>query len=250
VKQRVLELINQPMALATCPHTVLILPPNNSFLDNSRTLAECGIPTNARLSLSFLQQDIPAAGPQHPAAIPSGPLASSQPEFSRIQQIWSSPNTAPTQRSLVNTTLTTHALLPSELFDDEDDLSCSSCSTSSPGSSGSGSWGSISPSHDHFEQHAIRTVSRDNQGRRNRGGRRSHSPPLDRELNPEQLRDLAANFRTKMCRNGRSCKFGRNCWFAHNGEELRKPSDPLPNNLPAVHKLERYSHREGQDKTH
>jgi len=81
--------------------------------------------------------------------------------------------------------------------------------------------------------------------RRSRGGRRSRSPPGSHpELTQDQLNDLAQNFRTRSCRNGPSCKFGRNCWFAHNNEELRRPTDPLPNNLPAVHKLERYSHRE------
>jgi len=86
-----------------------------------------------------------------------------------------------------------------------------------------------------------------NSGHKGRGGRRqrSRSPPGGcSELTQDQLHHLAVNFRTKMCRNGPTCKFGRNCWFAHNSEELRKPSDALPNNLPAVHKLERYSHRE------
>lgn len=112
-----------------------------------------------------------------------------------------------------------HALLPKSLLEDDDDQGCTSCSSSRS------------------------KVSK----ARSRGPRRSHSPPSDRYTN-DQLQHLAANFRTKLCRNGLSCKFGRNCWFAHNGEELRKPSDALPKNLPAVHKLERYSHRESKER--
>merc|ERR1711988_304550 len=240
LKQRVLELINQPMALATSAQTILILPPGNAPLDNSRTLAECGVVSNTRLSFSFAQQGLITPVPQ-PA------VASSQAEVSRLRQIWSSPSPISTSHATSNTP-TSHVLLPSLLLDDDEDMycsscsSCSSCGTCSPGASpGHSPWSSPS----HGEHHSMREP----QPRRNRGGRRSHSPPMSQELGAEQMRDLAANFRTKMCRNGRSCKFGRNCWFAHTGDELRKPSDPLPNNLPAVHKLERYSHREAQEKS-
>merc|ERR1712054_749313 len=97
VKQRVLELINQPMALATCPQTVLILPPGNAPLDNSCTLAECGVVSNTRLSFSFAQQRLIPARAQ-PSAVAST-AASSQAEVSRLRQIWSSPSPSATSTS-------------------------------------------------------------------------------------------------------------------------------------------------------
>jgi len=216
VKQRVLELINQPMALASCPQTTLIAPLSNSPLQNSHTLDECGVQSNAQLSLSFVQQNAAKATPP-------------QVTFSRIQQIWSAPGGTPTQHPQNNShtmaPVGIDALLPSLLLDDEDEVS----SISSSCSSHSG----CSSSH---------SASSHRSSQKGRGGKQSHS--THDELSHDQLQHLAANFRTKMCRNGPCCKFGKNCWFAHNAEEARKPSDPLPKHLPAVHKLERYSHRD------
>jgi len=219
VKQRILELIQQPMSLAACPETTLVLPPANSQLHNSRTLEECGVQSNARLSFSFAQPDY-----RPPAAT----LSPSQVEFSRIQQIWSAPTTAATPQSSFSQP-PNQVLLPAALFDDEDEVRSNSSSYSSDSS--------------YYSQ---------NSKTKSRGSRRSQSPPGDscqpcQGYTSDQLQHLAANFRTKMCRNGPICKFGKNCWFAHDGEELRKPSDPLPNNIPAVHKLERYSKRDAQD---
>merc|ERR1712054_736508 len=113
VKQRVLELVNQPMALATAPQTMLVLPPNNSPLNNSRTLAECGVQTNTRLAFSFSQQDVTAVGAQSTAATLTPTLVgSSQPEFSRIRQIWSSPPATSNNNLQKSDTPTGHALLP------------------------------------------------------------------------------------------------------------------------------------------
>lgn len=225
VKQRIFEMIDLPMALATSPHTALFLPPANAPLHNSHTLAESNVLSNSRLSLSFSQQDLATASSPMPSS-------SSQQQFSRIKHIWSAEPKA-TNSPLKDPS--SHGLLPSTLLEDDEDDVASTSSCGSHCSDGSRPCGE--------NQNApIRCTPN-----RGRSGRRSHSPPGDR-LSSAELQQLAANFRTKLCRNGRGCKFGRNCWFAHNAEELRKPTDPLPNNLPAVHKLERYSHREATSK--
>lgn len=219
-KQRIMEILNLPMATATSPQTILVFPPATLELRNECTLSECQIPENARLALSLPQsaqycfQGSPPQSPPQPDT------------YGRIQQIWAGGTNEMVEAPRAAPPSASHALLPAALLEDDEEA----------------------PSHCTQQQsnNPINPVPKANNGGRNRG-RRSHSPPSDRsQLSSDQLQHLAANFRTKLCRNGPNCKFGRNCWFAHNGEELRKPSDPLPNNLPAVHKLERYSNREGK----
>lgn len=193
---------------------------------------QCNVPENAHLVLSLPQPEQRITATQfqaqqtcqpvsQPAALPQ---PTTPPSFARIRDIWSdassSPSPSPTNNTpnSPQTSLASGIFLPSALLDDEEDAVKT-------------------------DPAPVRSVQRTSKSRR---GRRSHSPPSDRLTN-EQLQHMAANFRTKMCRNEK-CKFGRNCWFAHNKEELRKPSDALPNNLPAVHKLERYSHRESNDR--
>jgi len=225
-KQRIIEILNLPMATATSPQTTLHFPQGAPHeLQNDFTLSDCQIPENARLALSLPQSSQYCF--QHSGSPPrSPPLPDTQ--YGRIQQIWAGSSTeiAEPPRA-TQPQSTSHALLPAALLEDEEEDTSRCGHQTNP----------INP-----------TPPKANNGGRNRG-RRSHSPPSDRsELSSDQLQHLAANFRTKLCRNGPNCKFGRNCWFAHNGEELRKPSDALPNNLPAVHKLERYSNRESKDR--
>lgn len=238
VKQRLFEMLNLPMALASAVQTTLILPPSSSPLQNDLTLESCGIINNARLALAFQQDNTPDSF--------QAQALGAQPQYARIKEIWGdnagnanySSQVSPVRTKTV--TPTSHGLLPSLLFEDEDDeeasvlceyigapVACNPPQCFQNGNSGN-----------NHSQHS--NVPKGRGGRR----QRSRSPNNTAELSQDQLQHLAANFRTKTCRNGPSCKFGRNCWFAHTTEELRKPSDPLPNNLPAVHKLERYSHRE------
>lgn len=265
VKQKLFEMLNMPMSLASSAHTTLMMLSSSKPLPNSCTLAECGVLNNARLALAFQPETSPTISPtmsptmspfQQPVA-PVAPVSApmsggygSQPQqYARIKEIWAddaaNPNkyqepTPPTTQK--RATAASHALLPSLLLEDEED-------------EGSVLAEFIAPPAAHVDAQVQAqnqtagqrgNTTNNNSGHKGRGGRRqrSRSPPGESELTPDQLQHLAANFRTKLCRNGHNCKFGRNCWFAHNPEELRKPSDPLPNNLPAVHKLERYSHRE------
>jgi len=130
-----------------------------------------------------------------------------------------------------------HHLLPSSLLEEDDDVD-------EMGNRHNRYLKSYGSNLNNISEHRDATAVTTNKKRGNRN--RSNSPPGSnlQDLTQEQIKHLTANFRTKVCLNGPSCKFGRNCWFAHNSEELRKPSEPLPNNLPAVHKLEKYSHRE------
>lgn len=248
VKQRLFEMLNMPMALASAVQTVLMLAPSSAPLQNACTLEACNVVNNARLVFTF-QNDMamhnatPLPEPMIPTAPRPAPLTP-QGQFARIQEIWASdtstestPSTSPASTSPVHQPAAppaSHALLPSLLFEDDEEVSRVP-----------------RPSEPAPNNNQNNSQSDNNGGRPQKGrsrNRRSRSPPggeiCQPCLNQEQLQHLAANFRTKTCRNGPSCKFGRNCWFAHTSEELRKPSDPLPNNLPAVHKLERYSHRE------
>jgi len=231
-KQRLMEILNLPMATATAAQTTLVFPPAVCEMQNSHTLMQCNVPENAHLVLSLPQPEQRITATQfqaqqtcqavsQPAALPQ---PTTPPSFARIRDIWSDASSSPSPSPTNNTpnspqkSLASGLFLPSALLDDEEDAVKT-------------------------DPAPVRSVQRTSKSRR---GRRSHSPPSDRLTN-EQLQHMAANFRTKMCRNEK-CKFGRNCWFAHNKEELRKPSDALPNNLPAVHKLERYSHRESNDR--
>lgn len=242
-KQRLVEMLNLPMAIAASPATTLAFPPNSGQLLNEATLASCNIPDNAQLKLSVpqgpmfqppMQQQLPMQ--QQPGA-PKGP-----PQYARIAEIWQEESVSNSGHGPSNSVTTSspgtpgsqqgHALLPSALFEDDEEIPTNVRPASTQATTNT--------------NNSNKQNSNGGQGSR-RGTRRSHSPPGDR-LNSDQLQHLAANFRTKPCRNGHGCKFGRNCWFAHNAEELRKPTDPLPNNLPAVHKLERYSHREAKDR--
>jgi len=218
-KQRLMEILNLPMATASATQTTLVFPPAVCEMQNSHTLMECNVPENARLVLSLPQPEQSISPtrfqPHQPLQPMPQPAVATPQSFARIRDIWSdtSSSASPSPINTPDSAHQGHALLPSALLDEETEAE----KTTEP----------------------VRSVQRTSKSRR---GRRSHSPPSDR-LTSDQLQHLAANFRTKTCRNEK-CKFGRNCWFAHNAEELRKPSDPLPNNLPAVHKLERYSHRE------
>jgi len=219
VKQKMLEMLNLP--LASAGQTTLIMPPNSTPLQNDLTLEACCIPNNARLSLSL--QDNNSFQQQQQQQSPFG----AQTQYSRIKEIWAdAPNT--------DTNYGTQAIAEIMGVMDADvaipPVSLVPMNTRSP---------PLSPAKAPQNQHRS--------GQKGRGGgrrQRSRSPTNASDLTSDQLQHLAVNFRTKMCRNGPSCKFGRNCWFAHNSEELRKPTDALPENLPAVHKLERYSHRE------
>merc|ERR1711998_817604 len=62
VKQRLFEMLNLPMALASAVQTTLILPPSSSPLQNDLTLESCGVINNARLSLAFQQDNTPDSG--------------------------------------------------------------------------------------------------------------------------------------------------------------------------------------------
>lgn len=258
VKQRIFEMLNLPMALASAPHTSLILPPSTSPLQNNLTLEACGIVNNSRLSLAFQQDSVHENRTgnvqfQHRLNVTPATTYGSQPQYARIKEIWADNDNSPSLTNTLGTTpqlmapdkssaASSHALLPSLLLEDEDDEEVSVLSEFIGAAHNVGANQRV--------QHNCTPNTTGNIGnglaQKSRGRRRSRSPPGggNSELSQDQLQQLAANFRTKMCRNGPSCKFGRNCWFAHIAEELRKPADPLPNNLPAVHKLERYSHRE------
>lgn len=251
VKQRLFEMLNLPMAMASANTTTLMLAPSSAPLQNSCTLDACRVLNNARLVFSFqgqpepmAQQNVPAVPLPEPVAVPAPPgfaAQAAQSQFARIQEIWASDTSSnsTTPASSVSSSPVPQqqpkgdlSLLPSLLLED-DEIPITPLSRPCE---------SIEPRSANLPP--VVPVNRKSRGRRNQ---RSRSPPGGESvnsLNQEQLQHLAANFRTKSCRNGPSCKFGRNCWFAHNSEELRKPTDPLPNNLPAVHKLERYSHRE------
>lgn len=258
VKQRLFEMLNLPMVLASALQTTLIMPPSSAPLQNDVTLEGCGMPNNARLSLAFQQDSsMPDANIHQPPQQAVNPFGT-QPQYARIKEIWNEPssNSSASQYTPMPSQAApkaTHSLLPSQLFEEDDEEVSMLCQfVEGPHiRNAAPSFQSRSPGHTpHTPPPTIITpTNNSNGGSKGRGGRRqrsrSHSPS---ELSQEQLQHLAANFRTKTCRNGPSCKFGRNCWFAHTAEELRKPSDPLPNNLPAVHKLERYSHREASAK--
>jgi len=255
VKQRLFEMLNLPMAMASANNTTLMLAPSSAPFQNSCTLDDCRVLNNAQLVFSFqgqpkpraANQNVPVAPLPEPVTIPAPPgfaAQSAQSQFARIQEIWASDtssNSTTPASSVASSPVPEQqhpkgdlSLLPSLLLEDDEvpmtPLSRRTCESMAPHSA------NLPP--------IVPVNSRKSRGRRSQ---RSRSPPggaTINSLNQEQLQHLAANFRTKSCRNGPSCKFGRNCWFAHNSEELRKPTDPLPNNLPAVHKLERYSHRE------
>jgi len=249
VKQRIFEMLNMPMGVASAVNTTLILPPCATPLQNEISLGDCGVLNNTRLSLSF-QENVPLdnhAGNFQPKIAPT-PYTAQPQQYARIKEIWdggnSNPGSAaqPTGRGKP-TTAPTHALLPSLLFDEDDEEA--SALSEYLGSACNVAPMRVPACNINQNQIAINNpiIAMKGRGRR----QRSRSPPGDCNhsgLSQDQLQQLAANFRTKMCRNGPACKFGRNCWFAHNDPELRKPTDPLPNNIPAVHKLERYSHRE------
>jgi len=248
VKQKLFEMLNMPMSLASSSHTTLLMPPSTTALQNCCTLADCGVRNNMCLSLVF----------QPEAVQPTAPSPfQQQPQYARIQEIWADNVKAPTKPQDVpiqpvpnnQATAATHALLPSLLLEDEEDEESVLSEFIAAPLANSNTHVQVR-SNNNTQVHGTQSqhTSNSNSGHKSiRGGRRqrSRSPPGScSELTQDQLQHLAANFRTKMCRNGPTCKFGRNCWFAHNHDECRKPSDPLPNNLPAVHKLERYSHRE------
>lgn len=251
VKQRLFEMLNLPMAMASANTTTLMLAPASAPLQNNCTLDACRVLNNARLVFSFQgqpeampPQNVLAAPLPEPVAVPAPPTfaaQNAQSQFARIQEIWASDtssNSTTPASSVASSPVPQQqnkgdlSLLPSLLLEDDEIPMTPLCR---PGESMPPRSANLPP---------VVPVNRKSRSRRNQ---RSRSPPGGdgiSSLNQEQLQHLAANFRTKSCRNGPSCKFGRNCWFAHNSEELRKPTDPLPNNLPAVHKLERYSHRE------
>lgn len=272
VKQRLFEMLNLPMAYAAQPDTTILHGASTTPLANESTLAECNVANNARLSLAFSNKAL-AGAPQELAAPapqfqPTPPGFNTQPQYTRIKEIWGdgskqvlgaslSPTHSPPQPK---PPAAAHSLLPAMLLEDEDEEGMLALQR--------GMGNSVIPQPLPVEnQNRIPQQSQLTQrpaesshqklndasnliNVQKSRGRRSRSPPGSHasELSRDQLQHLAQNFRTKMCRNGCSCKFGRNCWFAHNDQELRKPSDPLPNNLPAVHKLERYCHREAKDR--
>lgn len=294
-KQKLFEMLDLPMGLASAADTTLVLQSGPTLLRNEATLAESNVLNNARLVLALsTQREAPGAilgAPQPPVAAPQ-PVAHYQPRppiapprlpatpphYQRIKEIWGSDELNP--GSLVASSpaplspvlrkgqgQSSTALLPADIFEDEEDevnaLSAYMGSipvnpamvTPRPAPPALNEDGTLhnnttNPTTTMAQPHVADAPApapvTPTPSRRSRGGRRSRSPPGSQlgELTTEQLTHLAANFRTKSCRNGPNCKFGRNCWFAHNNNELRRPSDPLPNNLPAVHKLERYSHRE------
>lgn len=249
-KQRLLELLDLPMALSSSPSTTLIMPPATSPLTNEHTLEQCGLIDGSRLSLCLPPTQLPnvpvqplqpqsqqfpssQSTPVYPTASP----AANHSQYQSIAEIWGNGNDSSSTRcSPVNNGNQAsrspsghlgHALLPAALLEDDDD--------------------DATPALVQAPRRGRNNKQGGGNSRRNKD-RRSHSPPTVDSLSQDQLQHLAANFRTKLCRNGHGCKFGRHCWFAHTSEELRKPADPLPNNLPAVHKLERYSHREGKER--
>lgn len=260
VKQRVLEMLNLPMSMASAGSTTLVFPPSALLLQNDLTLEQCAVPNNAHLTLAFQESPSPTNNfqqQQQPPPQLSPPTTTtpfgSQPQYNRIKEIWAdAPPTssnhrapAPPMVQIRSTSAPGHALLPSLLFEEDDEEALlSGYMASAP-----------MATQPRFQNQIPNQMQRNSnpaviQPTKGRGGRRqrSRSPEGQSELSADQRQHLAENFRTKMCRSGASCKFGRNCWFAHHSEELRKPSDPLPNNLPAVHKLERYSHREANNK--
>jgi len=268
VKQKLFEMLNMPMSLAASSHTTLLMPMSTTPLQNCCTLADCGVLNNMCLSLAF--QPEPVQQQQQQPAAPNMSPFQQQPQYARIQEIWADSANTPTQQQgapiqqatepTKRAPAATHALLPSLLLEDEEDEeSMLSEFIGAPLANAATRIQAVRPNsnaqvHGAQNQHASSNTNGVNPTTGNKSGRggrrqRSRSPPGGcNELTQDQLQHLAANFRTKMCRNGPTCKFGRNCWFAHNQEELRKPNDPLPNNLPAVHKLERYSHREATAK--
>jgi len=253
-KQRLLELLDLPMSTASSPATTLMHHASPEALLNDHTLEQCGCLDGSHLSLTLpsneLSHVIQPSPPQpfpSPAAVAAQQQQQQEQQYRNIADIWQqapTPSHQPCEQQQPAGGL----------------LTFPSPSPSPNGAYGSHIFGDLLPSallEDDEEETAMARAPRSrgnrggNGGNNRRGARRSHSPPGSQDiskLSPDQLQHLAANFRTKLCRNGHSCKFGRHCWFAHMPDELRKPSDPLPNNLPAVHKLERYSHREGKDR--
>jgi len=271
VKQRLFEMLNLPMAYAAQPDTTILH--GATPLRNESTLAECNVANNARLSLACsnkalagVPQEVAAPTPQFQ---PAPPGFNAQPQYTRIKEIWGDSSKQVLGTSLSPThsppqpkpQAAAHSLLPAMLLEDEDEEGMLSLhhvmrNSAIPQPLPIENQNYI-PQQSQFTQRPAESSHQNNtssnlinvQKSSSARGRRSRSPPGSHasELSHDQLQHLAQNFRTKMCRNGCHCKFGRNCWFAHNDQELRKPSDPLPNNLPAVHKLERYSHREANN---
>jgi len=262
VKQRLFEMLNLPMAMASASNTALMLAHSTTPLQNSCTLEACNVLNNSRLVFTFQPMEAaPQSTPLHnnPPVMPVPELMAppnsrspSQSQFARIQEIWASDASSSSNSSASSSPIMSPmsqsvpasgdlALLPSLLLEDDEAAMVPLGAPSSHNNEARQHTNNI----DHLERGIA--ASSNNRKNRTRRNQRSRSPPGmsgHQHLNQEQLQHLAANFRTKSCRNGPACKFGRNCWFAHTAEELRKPSDALPNNLPAVHKLERYSHRE------
>merc|ERR1712227_3433 len=46
VKQKLFEMLNMPMSLASSSHTTLLMPPSTTALQNCCTLADCGVRNN------------------------------------------------------------------------------------------------------------------------------------------------------------------------------------------------------------
>lgn len=225
------------MALAAAPATTLAIPPATAHLLNEYTLEQCGLCDGSRLSLALSpaqlstppsqlagtqQQQQRLRSPQQYAASAATDVNLNT-HYRSIADIWEDSHTSGQDAAPVCHSPSGHALLPAALLEDDEE-----------------------------EPRPVRATRTKNKKGPNNRARRSQSPPsvdqLSQKLRQDQLQHLCTNFRTKPCRNGPGCKFGRHCWFAHSPSELRKPSDPLPNNLPAVHKLERYSHRENKER--
>merc|ERR1711998_785958 len=88
VKQKLFEMLNMPMSLASSSHTTLLMPPSTTPLQNCCTLADCGVRNNMCLSLAF----------QPEAVQPTAPSPfQQQPQYARIQEIWADNVQAPTK---------------------------------------------------------------------------------------------------------------------------------------------------------
>lgn len=282
VKMRLFEILNLPMAYASKADTAITLGTSTVPLQNESTLADCNVLNNARLSLAFSPDALtggtsspeltPAPLPSVAQFQPAPPGFDPQPQYTRIKEIWGdgskevlasslSPTHSPTTQVAAPKQATAdHSFLPAMLFEEEEEEGPLSSFIGAPmipvplpvenqnhyvKHQGAQSQ-TMMPNRHHYQNHLQQLNGATQKLPEKSRGRRSRSPPGTdaSELSRDQLQHLAQNFRTKLCRNGSSCKFGRNCWFAHNDQELRRPSDPLPNNLPAVNKLERYSQRE------